>query len=100
MLAAIMTPEAPAAAGVTLEQIVAAVLTLNHGFPAEDLARGVHRCERGRRASSASPFTKEMDQAGHDCRGTLIFPGEQPAGAPREPVFDGLHGAWSSKAPS
>jgi hypothetical protein len=68
------------------------------GFPRTILPAVVTAANVVAGASAASPFTKVLDHAGHDCRGTLIFPAEQPTGALLLPVFDGLHGAWSASA--
>ena len=70
ILAAIMTPEDPAAAGVTLgltlEQIAAVVLGPDHGIAAEHLPAVITASLLGVGEAPARPFPKGLDQAGYD----------------------------------
>lgn len=66
ILAALTTPDDPAAAGVTIEQIADAVLGPNHHVPADQVPAVVAAAIVGVGEAPARPFPKARDQAGYD----------------------------------
>jgi putative transposase len=66
VFAALTTPDDPAAAGVTVEQIAEAVLGPNHGVPAEHVPAVVAAAILGVGEASARPFPKARVRVGYD----------------------------------
>lgn len=66
IVAAIVTPDAPAAAGVTPEQIAAAVLGPDHHVPPEQVPALVAAAIVGVEEAPARPFPKGRDRVGFD----------------------------------
>lgn len=66
VVAALTTPDAPAAAGVTVEQIAEAVLGPHHGVPAEQVPAVVAATIMGVGEAPARPFPKARDRVGYD----------------------------------
>ncbi len=66
IVAAFTTPDDPAAAGVTVEQIADAVLGPNHGVPMAHVPSVVAAAIMGVGEAPARPFPKARDQVGYD----------------------------------